>query len=54
MDPFEIQPVITQKTTTKIQDRPVGVPPDQWHPAQIHLHVTAHPYTAMELMDLVQ
>ena len=49
-DPLEI---ITQKMK-KIQDRPVGVPPDQWPPAQTHSHVTACPYTATELMDLVQ
>ena len=27
-DPLEVRPVITQKTK-KVQDRPVGVPPDQ-------------------------
>ena len=32
----------------------MGLPPDQWPPAQSTLHVTAHPYTAAELMDLVQ
>ncbi|XP_021238701.1 uncharacterized protein LOC110391220 [Numida meleagris] len=53
VDPFEIRPVVTQKTK-KIQDRPAGVPPDQWPPAQTHLHVTARPYTVSELMDLVQ
>ena len=30
------------------------MPPDQWPPAQSTLHVTARPYTAAELMDLVQ
>lgn len=52
MDPVEIQP-ITQKTM-KIQDRPAGVSPDQWLPAQTHLNVTAHPYTPTELMNLLQ
>lgn len=52
-DPLEVRPVVTQKTK-KVQDRPAGVPPDQWPPAQTHLHVTARPYTATELMDLVQ
>ena len=57
MDPFEICPIITQKTKTnkkKIQDRPAELPPDQWPPAQTYLHVTACPYMATELMDLVQ
>jgi len=53
MDPFEIQPIITQKTE-KLQDSPAGVPPNQCPPAQTHLHVTSHPYTATELIDLVQ
>lgn len=52
-DSLELCPVITPKPKT-IQDRPAGVPPDQWPPAQIHLHVIACPYMAMELMDLVQ
>ena len=52
-DPLKICPVITQKTK-KVQDRPAGVSPDQWPLAQTHLHVTARPYTATELMDLVQ
>lgn len=55
VDPFEICPIITQKTSTKkIQDRPAGVSPDQWPPVQTHLHVTACPYTATKLMGLVQ
>jgi len=57
MYPLEICPIITQKTKQqqqKKQDRQVGVPPNQWPPAQTHLHVTAWPYTATELMDLVQ
>ena len=41
-DPLEIHPIITQKTK-KIQDRLVGVPPDQWPPVQMHLHVAAWP-----------
>lgn len=53
MDPLEIHPIITQKMK-KVQDRPAGVPPDRWPHTQIHLHVTASPYTAIELMDLVQ
>lgn len=52
-DSLEVRPVITQKTK-KIQDRPAGVPPDQWPPAESVLHVTARPYTPTELMDLVQ
>lgn len=47
MDPFEICPIITEKTK-KIGDRPAGVPPDSWSPAQTHLHVTVHIYTATE------
>lgn len=53
LDPFEIRPVVTQKTK-ETQDRPAGLPPDQWPPAQSTLRVTARPYTAAELMDLVQ
>jgi len=53
MDPLELHPIITQKTK-KVQDRPAGIRPDQWPPAQMHFHVTARPYTPMELMDLVQ
>ena len=52
-DSLELRPVITQKTK-KVQDRPAGVPPDQWPPAQTHFHVTARPYTPTELMDMVQ
>ena len=52
-DPLEIHPITTQKTK-KIQDRPVGVPPDQWPPAQTRSCVTALPYMATKLMDLVQ
>ena len=52
-DSLELRPVITQKTK-KVQDRPAGVPPDQWLPAQTLFHVTARPYTSTELMDLVQ
>lgn len=44
---FQIQPVITQKTK-KIQDRTAGVSPDQWPPAQTHLHVTDHLYMSSE------
>ena len=44
MDSLELRPIITQKTK-KIQDRPAGVPPDQWPPAQTHLHVTASTLT---------
>ena len=33
LDPFEIRPVVTQKTK-KTQDRPAGLPPDQRPPAQ--------------------
>lgn len=44
---FQIQPVITQKTK-KIQDRRAGVSPDQWPPAQTHLHVTDHLYMSSE------
>ena len=40
-DPLELRPIITQKTKKKVQDRPAGVPPDQWPPAETHLHVTA-------------
>lgn len=53
MDPFEIHLIITQKTKT-VQDRLAGVPPNQWPPAKMHLHVTTCPYTATELMDLVK
>lgn len=53
MGPFEIQRIIAQKTK-KIQDRPAGVPPDQWPPVQTHLRATAKPYTPTELMDMVQ
>ena len=52
-DSLELRPVITQKTK-KVQDRPAGVPPDQWPPVQTHFHVTARPYTPTELMDMVQ
>lgn len=52
-DSLELHPIITQKTK-KVQDRPPGVPPDQWPPVQAHFHVTAKPYTPTELMDLVQ
>jgi len=52
-DPLEIHPIIIQKIG-KIQDRLAGVPPDQWVPGQTHLHVTARPYRATDLMDLVQ
>lgn len=31
----------------------LGVPPNQWPPAQTTLHVMARPYMAVELMDLV-
>jgi len=41
-DPLKVHPVITQKTK-KVQDRPAGLPPDQWPPAQTHLYVTARP-----------
>jgi len=51
MDPLEIHPIITQKMK-KVQDKPVGLPPDQWPPT--HLHVTTCPYMVMELMDPVQ
>ena len=43
-DPLQLRPIITQKTK-KVQDRPAGVPPDQWPPAETYLHVTARPYT---------
>ena len=33
VDLLEVRPVVTQKTK-KIQDRPTGVPPDQWPPAE--------------------
>lgn len=52
-DPLEIRPIITQKMK-EIQNRSVGVPPDQRSSAQTHLHITAQLYTATELMDLVQ
>ena len=52
-DSLELCPVITPKPK-KIQDRPAGVPPDQWPPVQTHLRVTARPYTPTELMDMVQ
>ena len=52
-DSLELCPVITPKPK-KIQDRPAGVPPDQWPPAHTHLHITAHLCTASELTDLVQ
>ena len=51
-DSLELRPVITQKTK-KVQDRPAGVPPDQWPPAKTHFHVTARSYTPTELMDMV-
>lgn len=51
--PFEIQPTGTQKTK-KVQDRPAGVSPDQWPPAQAHLHMTACTHMASELVDLAQ
>ena len=53
VDPLQLRPIISQKTK-KVQDRPAGVPPDQWPPAETRLHVTARPYTSSELMDLVQ
>jgi len=53
MDPFEICPIITQKTKI-VQDKPTGVPLIKWSPPQTDLHVTDHPYTATELMGLVQ
>lgn len=43
-----------KKNMKKVRDRPAGVPPDQWPSAQTHLHVTACPYMASELMDLLQ
>ena len=52
-DSLELLPVTTQKTK-KVQDRPAGVPVDQWPPAQTHFHVTARPYMLTELMDMVQ
>jgi len=36
LDPFEIWPVVTQKTKQKMQDRPAGLPPDQWPLARAH------------------
>ena len=55
-DPLQVCPVITQKTNKKkkTQDRQAKVAPDQWPPVLMHLHVTAWPYTATELMDCVQ
>ena len=52
-DPLKICPVITQKTKN-VQDRPAELVPDQWPPALMHFHLTAQPYTAMELMGWVQ
>ena len=52
-DPLEIRPIITQKMK-EIQNRSVGVPPDQRSSAQTHLHITAQLYMATELVDLVQ
>ena len=52
-DSLELLPVTTQKTK-KVQDRPAGVPPNQWPPPQTYFHVTARPYTPTELMDMVQ